>query len=100
MNILKDIAGDQVSFALKIFARTLFGKGFETFTILREFGRNGKLLILEFMLETLGQYAYKMNKNTILYNNKTSGPCPEIAQMHNKRLIIASEPSVHAKFNT
>ena len=52
------------------------------------------------MLETLGQYAYRMNKNTILNNGKTSGPCPEIAQMHNKRLIIASKPPAEAKFNT
>ena len=35
INLFKDIAGDQVSFVLKILARTLFGKGFETFTILR-----------------------------------------------------------------
>ena len=55
MNLIKDIAGDQVSFVIKILARTLFGKGFETCTILRGCGRNGKSLILEFMLETLGQ---------------------------------------------
>ena len=59
---------------LKILVRTLFVKGFETFTIVKGCGRNGKLLILELMLETLGQYAYRMNKNTILNNCKTSGP--------------------------
>ena len=100
MNLFNDIAGDQVSFVLKILARTLFGKGFETFTILRGCGRNGKSLILELMLETIGQYAYKMNKITILNNGKTSGLCPEIAQMPNKPLIIASEPPAEAKFNT
>ena len=52
------------------------------------------------MLETLGQYDYRINKNTILTNGKTSGPCPEIAQMHKKRLIIASEPPAEAKINT
>ena len=52
------------------------------------------------MLETFGQYAYWMNKNTIRNNGKPSGPCPEIAKMHNKRLIIASEPPAEAKFNT
>ena len=41
-----------------------------------------------------------MNKNTILNNAKTSKPCPEIAQMHNKRMIIASEPQADGKFNT
>ena len=41
-----------------------------------------------------------MNKNTILNNSKTSPPFPEIAKMHNKRLIIASEPPSDAKFNT
>ena len=38
MDLFKDIAGDQVLFDLKILARTLFGKGFETFTILRGCG--------------------------------------------------------------
>ena len=52
------------------------------------------------MLETLRRYVYRINKNTTLNNSQTSGPCPEIAKMHYKRLIIVSEPSADAKFNT
>ena len=59
LNIIKDIAGEQAPFLLKLFARTLFGKAFEKFTILRGDGRNGKSLILELIYKTLGQYAYR-----------------------------------------
>ena len=55
--ILNDIAKNQVLFVLYILARTLFAKRFETFTILKGCGQNGKSLIFEFMLETLKQYA-------------------------------------------
>ena len=41
MNIIKDIAGNQVPFLLQLFARTLFGIALEKFTILRGHGRNG-----------------------------------------------------------
>ena len=46
-NIIKDIAGNQAKYLLKLFARTLFGKALEKFTILRGHGSNGKSLILE-----------------------------------------------------
>ena len=42
INLIKDIAGDQVSFVLKNLAKTLFGKRFETYTILRKCRKNGK----------------------------------------------------------
>ena len=51
------------------------------------------------MLETLVQYAYRMNKNIILNNSKQSGQCPEIGKIQNNRLIIAIEPLADAKFN-
>ena len=57
-------------------------------------------MILELMLETLGQYAYRLNNNSIKNTNKTSGFCPEIAKMHNKRLIMAIEPSSDEQFKT
>ena len=96
MNIIKDIAGDQAPFLLKFFGRTLLGKALEKFTILRGHGRNGKSLILELIYKTLGQYAYRASSDLVTnLNPKGSGIglCPEIAQMHNKRLIITSEPS-------
>ena len=103
MNIIKDIAGDQAPFLLKLFASTLFGKALEKFTILRGYGRNGKSLILEIIYNTLRQYAYRASPDLVTNLNPKGGgirPCPEIAQMHNKRLIITSEPSSQGKFIT
>ena len=101
MNIIKDIAGEQAPFLLKLFARTLFGKALETFTILRGHGRNGKSLISELIYKTLGQYAYRTSSDLVTKINPKGGgigPCPEIAQMHNNRLIITSKPSSQWKF--
>ena len=103
MNIIKHIAGDQASFLLKLFSRTLFGKALEKFTILRGHGRNGKSLILELNYKTLGQYAYRASSDLVTNSNPKGGgigPGHEIAQMHNKRLIITSEPSSQWKFKT
>ena len=101
MNIIKDIAEDQTPFLLKLFARTLFGKALEKFTILRGHGRNGKSLILKLIYITLGQYAYRASFDLVTNLNPKGGgigPCPKIAQMHNKRLIITSEPSSQVEF--
>ena len=103
MNINKDIAGDQAPFPLKLFARTLFGKAYEKFTILRGHWKNGKSLILELIYQTLWQYAYKAPPELITNLSPKSGgigPCPELVQMHNKRLIITSEALSQGKFKT
>ena len=103
MNIIKDIALNQAPFLLKLFARTLFGKALEKFTILRGHLRNGKSLIFELIYKILVQYAYRASPDLVTNLNPKGGgigPCPEIAQMHNKRLIITSEPSSQEKFKT
>ena len=97
------MAGEQAPFLLKLFARTSFGKALETFTILRGHGRNGKSLILELIYKTLGQYAFRAFVNIVTNLSPKEGkigPCPDIAQMHNKRLIITSKPSSQRKFKT
>ena len=93
INILEDIAKEQAPFLLKLFARTLFGKALEKFIILQEHGRNNKSLIFKLIYKTLGQYAYRASADLVTNLNFKGGgigPCFEIAQMHNKLLIIKS----------
>ena len=62
--------------------------------------RNGKSLLLEILLNKIEGYGHCINVNNLLNSGKSSGPNPEIAQMLNKLLIVASEPKEDAKFNT
>ena len=67
---------------------------------LRGCGGNGKSLLLELLLDILGGYGHCIDVNNLLNSGKSSCPNPEIAQMHKKLLIFASEPPEDAKFNT
>ena len=52
------------------------------------------------MLDTLNGYGHSIDISILLNSGKTSGPNPEAAQLHNKLLIVGSEPSEDAKFRT
>ena len=56
--ILIDIEGDQINFLRLLLARIFLGQTFEKFTILRGWGGNGKSLLLELLLDTLGGYGH------------------------------------------
>ena len=59
---------------------------------------NGKGLLNEFVQHMLGNYAYVLPVNILLGTLKT-GSNPEIANMNNKRLVIAREPDKNLMFN-
>ena len=59
-----------------------------------------KSLLLELLLDTFGGYGHSIDINNLLNSGKSFGPNPEIAQIHNKLLIVASEPPEGVKFNT
>ena len=82
--ILIDIAGNQINFLKQLLARILLGQTFEKFTILRGCGWNGNSLLLELLLDTFGGYGHSIDINNLLNTGKSSGPNPEIAQIHNK----------------
>lgn len=63
----------------------------EKFVIANGSGRNGKGVINELTAKMLGDYAYK-GPAYILQNKIRAGANPEIAQMHNKRMVYFTEP--------
>jgi phage/plasmid-associated DNA primase len=75
----------------KILASGAIGVCYQKFVIFSGNGGNGKSLTTKFMLEVLGNYAYKGNINTLCSKQKT-GANPEMANMHMKRYVVFSEP--------
>ena len=95
-----DIAGNQINLLRQLLARILLKQTFEKFTIFQKSEGNGKLLLVELLLDTVGGYGHSIDINNLLNSGKSSGPNPEIAQMHNKLLIVASKQLKQGKFKT
>ena len=98
--ILIDIAWNKIDLIKQLLARLLLGQTFENITILDGCGGNGKSLLLELLPDTLRGYGHSIDINNLLNTGQSSGPNYEIAQIHNKLLIVASDPPEGAKFNT
>jgi phage/plasmid-associated DNA primase len=75
----------------QILSSGLINKCHEKFVIFDGRGGNGKSLTTRLMLESLGEYGYKANVQTLCSKQKP-GANPEVANMHNKRYIVFSEP--------
>lgn len=82
----------------QILASGLIGICYEKFIIFDGRGGNGKSVTTRFMLETLGNYAYKGKVQT-LCTKQTLGANPEIANMNLKRYIVFSEPESTEKIH-
>ena len=83
---------------LTILSTGLDGIPLEKFILANGRGGNGKGLLNEFVQHMLGNYAYVLPVNILLGPLKT-GSNPEIANMNNKRLVIAREPDKNLMFN-
>ena len=83
---------------LTILSTGLDGIALEKFILANGSGGNGKGVINELVQEMLGNYAYVLPVNILLDPLKT-GSNPELANMNNKRLVIAREPDRNLKFN-
>ena len=83
---------------LTILSTGLDGIPLEKFVIANGGGGNGKGLLNEVVQHTLGRYAYILPVNILLGQLKT-GSNPEIANMNNKRFVIAREPDKNLMFN-
>jgi phage/plasmid-associated DNA primase len=68
----------------------LYGVRLEKFFIAHGNGGNGKGVINELLGETLGNYYYKGNSESFTKPLK-EGNNPQVANMHNKRLVIIQE---------
>jgi len=62
-------------------------------------GGNGKGLIDGLMLYTTGEYGYTLTPEVLLNKGKL-GSCPEIANLNNKRFVVAQEPDAQRRIRT
>ena len=83
---------------LTLLSTGLDGIPLEKFILANGGGGNGKGVLNEFCQYMLGNYAYVLPVNILLGPLKT-GSNPEIANMNNKRLVIAREPDRNLLFN-
>jgi len=82
---------DEKKLYMTILATSLEGLNLQKFIIASGGGGNGKGLINELGCKTLGNYSYILPSNVLLGQQK-KGSNPEIANMNNKRFVIAKEP--------
>jgi phage/plasmid-associated DNA primase len=76
----------------------LIGELVQKFNIASGAGGNGKSLINKLMMETVGEYGYKLSPQ-ILQQKLKVGACPEIANLHLKRFVLTSEPDSEFDIN-
>ncbi len=80
---------------LSILARSLEGNNLQHFIIFNGSGGNGKSMLDNLHLVSMGQYGYTF-KSGILSKTLGQGACPEIANLHMKRFVVAKgvNPSI------
>jgi phage/plasmid-associated DNA primase len=87
---------------LSVYASGLVGNPYENLIVFNGEGRNGKGLLDSLLLETLGNnkpgYGYYFPA-ILLCKEQKEGPCPEIANMHKKRIVVCGEIPKKAKLN-
>lgn len=67
------------------------GINFEKFCVNSGKGGNGKGVLNELCLSTVGNYGYKL-KSSVLTEDLKTGSNPEIANVHKKRFVVCVEP--------
>ena len=77
---------------LECLATGLTGYQVENLFIATGQGGNGKGVINTQMLKTTGNYGYKLSNNVLL-NEIKEGANPQIANLHQKRFALSTEPS-------
>ena len=87
------------NFYLTILATGLYGELVEKIVIAQGGGGNGKSLLNELMLETVGNYGYKLPSIVLLQELKTGGN-PQLALLHNKRFVLSQEPNSSRRYCT
>lgn len=84
---------------LTALATGLSGRQQEHLFIATGVGGNGKSLLNGLMLTAMGRYGYKM-PNWVLQEKIGTGACPELANLHNRRFVLTSEPDRKKKIST
>lgn len=83
---------------LSLLYNGMIGINPEKFVVANGSGGNGKGVINELFLNTIGNYGCKGNINIITQPMKSGGN-PELARIHNMRTVICQEPSDSAEFD-
>jgi len=82
---------------LSVLKQGMIGINAQKFVVANGSGGNGKGVLNELFLKTIGEYGCKGNINLITKPIPTGG-CPELAQLHNMRFVLFQEPSENLKF--
>ncbi len=83
---------DSLKCYVSVLRSCMIGKVFEKFILANGNGGNGKGLINSLMEKMLGSdYFYRASITTLTEKMK-DGPNPAVANMHKKRMVVASEP--------
>ena len=82
---------DVRDYYLSVLATGLSGIRMENIFISTGSGGNGKSLVNGMMMETLGEYSYKL-PSAVLMDALKTGANPEVANLHKKRFVLAQEP--------
>jgi P4 family phage/plasmid primase-like protien len=77
---------------LTVLATGLYGQQIEKFFVATGTGGNGKSLLNSQMMETVGDYGYKLGANVLLDEIK-EGANPAIANLNRKRFVLCQEPN-------
>jgi phage/plasmid-associated DNA primase len=85
-------------FALIVYATGLPGVQIESFVSFLGKGRNGKGLLGAIMLAMFGKYGYALSAS-LVQKPFEDGPNPQVADMHNKRFILMTEPDADRSIN-
>lgn len=83
---------------LSVLSSGLIGELVQKFTVASGTGGNGKSLLNKLMMETVGEYGYKLPPQ-ILQQKLKVGACPEMANLHLKRFVLTSEPDSEFDIN-
>ena len=92
-SIMQSIFPDKAvrDYYLSVLATGLSGIRMENIFISTGSGGNGKSLVNGMMMETLGEYSYKL-PSAVLMDALKTGANPEVANLHRKRFVLAQEP--------
>jgi hypothetical protein len=93
MDILKEIFPDESvrNYDLIVRSSGLVGIQVQNLIVSNGVGGNGKTILNELMISSVGNYGYVLSSTCLTQEIKT-GANPELANLHNKRYILSSEP--------
>ena len=93
---------DEREYLLLFLSSLLHGGTYEeTFHIMSGVASNGKSLLRDLIMHTLGDYFESIPANLLTKERpSSSSPQPEIVKLKGKRAVVASEPEQNQKINT